>query len=119
MTTRGVKLVEKKEFTTAALDPEYEIFIIYVELFRSILLTNADIHSFCKSQRVGLLAKKAFTKVFYEYADFVDKFFPDLASKLLKHPKIKNHVIKLVNSQQVLYEPFYSLESIELKTLKA
>ena len=46
-------------------------------------------------------------------------FFSDLASKLLKHNKINNHVIEPVNSQQPPYAPIYSLRPGELKTLKA
>ena len=43
----------------------------------------------------------------------------DLASKLPKYIEINNHAIKLVDSQQSPYGPIYSLEPVELKTLKA
>lgn len=46
-------------------------------------------------------------------------FSSDLAFKLRKNTKINDRIIKLVNSQQLSYEPIYSLKPIELKTLKA
>ena len=46
-------------------------------------------------------------------------FFPDLASELRKHTGINDHAIKLVNGQQLPYEPIYSLELVELEILKA
>lgn len=40
------------------LDPEYEIFIIYIALLSSISLIDADIHSFSRLQLAGLIIKK-------------------------------------------------------------
>ena len=58
-------------------------------------------------------------KVFAEYSDFADIFSPDLASELPEHTGINNHVIELVEGQQLPYGPIYSLGLVELKTLKA
>ena len=57
--------------------------------------------------------------VFAKYANFIDVFFSDLAFKLSKNIGINNYTIKLVNSQQLLYRPIYSLRPVELETLKA
>ena len=66
-----------------------------------------------------MIAKEAPTKVPTKYLDFEEVFFPDLMSKLPKHTRINNYAIKLVDSQQLPYRPIYSLEPVELETLKA
>ena len=50
LTTKGVKLVGKKEFTTTVLDLESKIFVVYVALLSSITLPSSslfqlDVHS--------------------------------------------------------------------------
>ena len=54
-----------------------------------------------------------------EYIYFADVFSPDLASEFPEHTEINNHAIELVDSQQPLYGPIYSLGPVELETLKA
>ena len=44
----------------------------------------------------------------------MDIFSPDLLFELSKHTSIHNHTIELVSSQQLPYEPIYSLKLIEL-----
>ena len=111
-------------FAAATLTPKHKIFIVHVAFpsfvvsFSSTLL-NTNIYPFRKSQIVDLIAKKAFTKILTKYTDFANVFSPDLAFKLFKHTRINNHVIKLVNNQQPLYGPIYSLKLVELETLKA
>ena len=65
-----------------------------------------------------MIAEEAPTKVLAEYLDFADVFSPDLVSELPKHNGINNHAIKLVDSQEPLYGPIYSMGPVELKTLK-
>ena len=66
-----------------------------------------------------MIAEEVPTKVPAEYSDFADVFSPDLASELLEHTGINNHAIELVDGQQPPYDPIYSLEPVELETLKA
>ena len=113
--------MRKKEFVIAALEPEYEIFVVHVASFCVIASLNSnllDIYLSRKSQIVGLIAKKAFTKVSVEYTNFVNIFFPDLMSELLEHTRINDYAIKLVDGQQPSYRPIYSLRLVKLKTLK-
>ena len=123
-TTRRVKLVDKKEFAIAALDLESETFVVYVASLSLDVLPNfspleLDVHSSRKPQISGLITEETPTKVSAEYSNFVDIFSPNLASELLEHTGIKNHVIKLVDGQQLPYGPIYSLGLVELETLKA
>ena len=112
----------KKEFTIAALNPEYEIYIIHMEFVNSVVLLSSsllNVHFFRRPQIAGLIVEKALTKVSTKYSDFADVFSPALASKFPKHIGINDHAIKLINGQQPLYGPIYSLGPVELETLKA
>ena len=121
-TTRRVKLVGKKEFVAAALNPKHETYVVYAGSVSSDTLPSSsplNIHPFRKPQIFGLIAKKAPTKVPVEYSDFADVFSLDLASKLPEHTRINDHAIELVDGQQPLYGSIYSLKPVKLKTLKA
>ena len=121
LTTRRIEIVGKKKFANAALDQEYEVYIVYIRSVSfNVLLSSCplDVHPFRRSQISGLIAKEAPTKVPAEYLDFTDIFSPDLAFKLLKHTRINDHAIKLVNGQQPPYKLICSLGLVELKTLK-
>ena len=115
-TIRRVKLVGKKEFATAALDPKYETYVVHVASFS---YTPLDVHPFRRPQISGLIAEEAPTKVPAKYSDFADVFSPDLASELPEHTGINDHAIELVDGQQPPYGPIYSLGPVELETLKA
>ena len=68
LTTRRVELMGKKEFAAAALDAEYETYIVHIASFSSIPLiaslrsTPLNVHPFRRPQISGLIAKKAPTK---------------------------------------------------------
>ena len=116
----------KKEFAASALDPESEIFMVYVASLRSNASPSSsasqlelDVHPFRRPQISDLIAEEAPTKVPAKYSDYADLFSLDLASKLPKHTEINDHAIELVEGQQPLYGPIYSLRLIELETLKA
>lgn len=57
-------------------------------------------------------------KFFAKYFDFSDIFSLDLTSELSKHIRINNHFIKLITGQQLPYRAIYSLELVEMETLK-
>ena len=112
----------KKEFAATTLDPEHESFVVHVTLLSSVALSSfslLDVHPSCIPQIAGLIAKEAPTKVPNEYFNFADAFSPNLASELPQHTWINKYTIKLVDGQQPLYGPIYSLKLMELETLKA
>ncbi len=76
-------------------------------------------HPSRRAQIAHLKADEALTEVPSEYADFADVFSSKLAAELPEHTGINDHAIELVDDQQPLYCPIYSLGSIELETLKA
>ena len=118
-TIKQVKLVRKKEFVAAAFDSGHEAFVVYVASLESPSNNQKyNLHLSCKAQIAALIANKAPTSIPTEYSDFVNIFFLKLASKLLEHTGINDPAIKLVENWQSLYEPIYSLKSVELETLK-
>ena len=122
MTTRRVKLVGKKEFAAAALDPEYETYVVHIGSLSSdasLSFSLLDVHPSCRPQISGLIIKETLAKVPIKYLNFTDIFSLALVSKLPKHTKINDHVIKLINSQQPPYGLIYGLGLVELETLKA
>ncbi len=116
-TTKQVELIGKKEFTAAALDPEYEAFIVHVAAL-SIDLGD-EMHPSKRVQIAHLKADEAPTKVPSKYADFADVFSPKLTAELPEHTEINNHAIESVDDQKPLYGPIYNLGPMELETLKA
>ena len=119
LTTKPVKLVGKKEFVVAALNPENETYIIHVaSLSSTLLVASFDVQPLRKPQISGLIAKETPTKIPAEYSDFADVFSPDLATELPKHTEINTYAIDLEKGKQPSYRPNYSLGPVELETFK-
>ena len=119
LTTKRVELVGKKEFAATFLDPGHGTFVIHITSFESPSnIQKDDVYSSCRAQIAALVANKAHNSILTEYSDFADIFSPELASELPEHIEINNHAIELVDDWQPSYEPSYSLELEELKTLK-
>ncbi len=78
-----------------------------------------EIHPSKKTQIAHLKADEAPYKVFGKYTDFADIFSPKLAAELPKHIEINNYAIELLDDRQSPYGPIYSLDFMELETLKA
>ena len=113
----------KKEFTAAAFDPESETFIVHITSFSSdtlpsFSLLELNVHPSRKSQISDLIIEEAPIKIPAKYSNFTDIFSLDLASELLKHTKINDHTIELVNGQQPPNRSIYSLRPVELETQK-
>ena len=89
-TIKRVGLVGKKGFAAAALDSEYETFIVYV-----VSLSSTPLNA--RSQIFGLITKEAPIKILAKYLAFADVFTSDLASKPLEYIRINDHAIELVD----------------------
>ncbi len=53
-----------------------------------------------------------------EYADYADKFSPDLVMGLPENTGINKYAIELIEDKQPPHRPIYSLRPVELDTLK-
>ena len=93
-TTRRVKLIGKKEFTTATLNPKYEAFIVHTAALN--IYSGNKVYPLRMAQIAHLKADEAPIKVPSKYADFADVFSSKLAAELPGH-RISNHVIELMD----------------------
>lgn len=111
---KPVELIRRKEFATIAFGLNEEIFIVYVVIFNS----DSDIHPFDRAQLASLLTNNAPTTVLSKSANFANIFSLKSAAELLEYIGINDYPINLVDGQQPLYKPIYSLGLIELEALK-
>ena len=115
-TTRRVELIDKYEFARADLDKNSKTFVVHVTALEAselaILLSRA-------SPLAVLQQDKVSTKIPSEYANSADVFFLDLMMELAKNTGINKHAIKLFEGKQAFYGLIYSLDPVELETLKA
>lgn len=107
-------MIERKEFVATALNLADEAFIVNVAFFSS----DANIRLFYRPQIASLKADEAPTDISSKYVKFIDVFSSNLAAKLPKYTKINNHAIDLIEAKQSPYGSIYSLELVELETLK-
>ncbi len=96
LTTSRVELIKKKEFAVAALDLEYETFIIHIATLS--VDSGDEVHPSRRTQIAHLKADEVFSKLSSEYANFADTFSPKLAVELLEHTGINDHAIELVDN---------------------
>ena len=111
-TTKQVELINKKEFAKAALDEKSETFVAHVASFN----LAPGIYPDRAAQIASLLTKEV--KIPDEYLDFTDVFSEEKALVLPERTKLNEHVINLENGKQPPYKPIYSLDPVELETLK-
>ena len=72
-----------------------------------------------KQAQVGaLLFNEAFTEVLAKYSDNSNIFSVENAAELPENTGMNKHAIKLEEGKQLLFGPIYSLEPVELETLK-
>ncbi len=117
LTTKSVKLIEKKEFVVEPLGSDYETFVVYIAVFNISSDISNKVHLSKRTQNIHLKADKVLKNVSSKYIDFANIFSPKLAIRLLKHISINNNAIKLGNDWQSLYSPIYSFGLIELEIL--
>ena len=111
-TTKWVELINKKEFTKAALDEKSETFVIYV----AALNLTPGIHPDRAAQIASLLAEEV--RIPNKYSDFAEVFSEEKALVLPERIKLNKHAINLEDGKKPSYGPIYSLDPVELEILK-
>lgn len=99
LTTKWVKLIEKKEFVAATFNSNTKTFIKYVPFVTS---ADLNIHLFYRVQVALIILDKAFTVIPSEYGDFAIIIFLNFEAKLPKYTRINYHCIDLLDYQQLL-----------------
>ena len=111
-TTKRVELIDKKEFAKAALDKNFETFVIHIASLNLV----PEIHPDREAQIASLLTEKV--KIPDEYSDFTNVFSKEKALVLPERIELNKHAIDLEDGKQPPYGPIYSLALVELETLK-
>ena len=75
-------------------------------------------HSKKQAQVRALLFDEAFTEISAEYSDYNNVFSVENIAELSENTGINKHIIKLKEGKQPLFGSIYSLEPVELETLK-
>ncbi len=96
---------------------KHKTFIVNVAAL-SVDLSD-EVHPSRRAQIAHWKVDEALTKVPSEYADFADVFLSKLAIELLKHTRINDHAIELMDDWQPPYGLIHSLEPVKLEILKA
>ena len=98
-----------------ALDVDNKTFVVHVAIREQEKML---IHSKKQAQVGALLFDEAFTEVLAEYSDYNNIFSAENAVELPENTGINKHTIKLEEGKQLSFGPIYSLELVELETLK-
>ena len=77
-----------------------------------------QVHSKKQAHVRALLFDKTSTKVLAEYSNYNDIFLLENTAEFPENIGINKHAIKLKKNKQSSFGPIYSLEPIELETLK-
>ena len=114
-TTEQVQIINKKDFVIAALDADSETFVVHVAIRKQ---EEMPVHSERQVHVRALLFNKASTKVPAEYFDYSNVFSAEYIVELPENTGMNEHAIELEKGKQPFFEPIYSLEPVELETLK-
>ena len=109
-----MEIIDKKEFAAVALNADDKSFLLYIAALAKPM--TMPIYSSCQA-KVALLTSEE-TRISTEYSDFSNVFSLDSAVELLEHTKINDHPLNPLDNKQPPYSLIYSLELIELETLK-
>ena len=115
LTTEQVQIINKKDFMIAALDANSETFVVYMAIQK---WEKMPVYSKKQAQVGVLLFKKAPTEIPAEYSDYSNIFSGEYVAELLENTGMNEYVIKLEEGKQPSFGPIYSLELVELETLK-
>ena len=113
-TTRGVKIINKKEFAVVILNVNNKIFVVYVAALVEPI--SILIYLFYQVQVALLISEE--TEIPTEYSNFSNVFSSDSAVKLPEHIGINDNPINLLDNKQPLYSLIYSLGPVDVETLK-
>ena len=114
LTTKQIKLIEKKKFTVIAFNLKDEVFIVYV----AFISHDSNFHFSGRAHIAYLKTNEISTFVLSKYVNFTDVYSKNLIVKLSEYTKINDHIINLIKSKQPFYELIFTLRSMKLENLK-
>ena len=105
------------------LDTDSKTFVVHVAIREQEEMIvdrsrKAQIKAQSRAQVKALLFDKDSAEVLAEYSDYSDVYSVENVAKLPENTRINEHAIELEEGKQPPFGSIYSLDSIELKTLK-
>ena len=114
-TIKQVQIVDPKKFVIVALNVDSEMFVVHVAIRER---EKMPVY-FKKQAQVGaLLFNKALPEVPAEYSNYSSNFSAENAAELPENTGTNEHAIELEKGEQPPFGLIYSLELVELETLK-
>lgn len=95
LTTRCIKFINQKKFTTTALGKNNEVYVVHMASLT--VGTKMTIYPSWTAQIALLIADEAPVTVLAEYSNFADMFSPESTAELPKYTEINDHPIELIN----------------------
>ena len=120
---KQVQIVNSKKFVIAALSANSKIFVIHVAIQKQEKMLihfkkQAQIKAQNEAQIGVLLFDKVFTEVLVKYSNYSNIFLVENIAKLPENTRINEHATELKKGKKLLFGLIYSLELVELETLK-
>ena len=97
------------------MDIDSETFVVHMAIRE---LEKIPVHSKKQAQIGTLLFDEALTKVPAKYSDYSNVFSVENAVKPPENTEMNEYAIELEKGKQPPFGPIYSLELVELETLK-
>ena len=97
------------------LDANSETFVVHVAISKQ---EEMPVHSKKQAQVGALLLNKAPTKVLAEYSDYSNIFSAEYTVESPENIGMNEYTIAIEKGKQLSFGPIYSLEPLELETLK-
>ena len=117
--TEQVQIIDKKDFIIVALDANSKTFVVHVAIReQEEMPVHSERQAQIKAQVKALLFNKAFIEVPAEYFNYSNVFSMEYVAEFPENTEMNEHAIKLEEGKQPLFGPIYSLEPVELETLK-
>ena len=98
-----------------ALDTNSKIFVVHVAIRKQ---EDMPVHSEKQAQVGALLFNEAPTEVSAEYFNYNNVFSMEYATELPENTRMNKYAIELEEGEQLSFGSIYSLEPVELETLK-
>ena len=96
-------------------DVDSQTFVVYVAIRKR---EEMPVRTKRQAQVRALLFDKASTELLAEYSDYSNIFLAENVAELSKNTGMNKHAIKLEEGKQSPFGLIYSLEPVELETLK-
>ena len=92
--TQRVKIIDKQEFATVALNKNNETFVVYMA---ALSIVDSNVYPSWHAQIALLEAKKV--TIPSKYADYTNVFSPNSTAELPEHTGINDHPIHLIDDK--------------------